>query len=202
MQRTAPAAYDSDFTLWAEEQAAALREGRFADLDMPHLLEEIDDLSNRKRDALLSRLIKIELHLLKLKYQPEPLRGHGAARSVSKRGKSVGCSRVRRRCAVKCHNSARKHILTRENRLRMRPGSRSRPSPRPRRPISSVRYRPRWWAKTSGFSLEISDRCRRRGGSNTTTLKRTWAQGAHIWTERIPKRTATAAPSSIVCEHV
>jgi hypothetical protein len=38
MQRTARAGYDSDFTLWAEEQAAALREGRFADLDMPHLL--------------------------------------------------------------------------------------------------------------------------------------------------------------------
>jgi hypothetical protein len=71
MQQTAAAGYDTDFALWAETQAAALREGRFADLDLPHLLEEIDDLSNRKRDALLSRLIKIELHLLKLTYQPE-----------------------------------------------------------------------------------------------------------------------------------
>jgi hypothetical protein len=71
MQRTAPAGYDSDFTLWAEEQAVALREGRFADLDMPHLLEEIDDLSNRKRDAIRSQLKRIAAHLLKFQYQPE-----------------------------------------------------------------------------------------------------------------------------------
>jgi hypothetical protein len=71
MQRTAPAGYDSDFTLWAEEQAAALREGRFVDLDVPHLLEEIDDLSNRKRDAIRSQLKPIAAHLLKFQYQPE-----------------------------------------------------------------------------------------------------------------------------------
>jgi hypothetical protein len=75
MQRTAPAGYDSDFTLWAEEQAVALREGRFADLDMPHLLEEIDDLSNRKRDELLSRLTRLSMHLLKLQHQPERTSG-------------------------------------------------------------------------------------------------------------------------------
>jgi hypothetical protein len=71
MQRTAPAGYDADFALWAEDQAAALREGRFADLDMAHLLEEIDDLSNRKRDAIRSRLKQITAHLLKLQFQPD-----------------------------------------------------------------------------------------------------------------------------------
>lgn len=71
MQRTAPAGYDDDFALWAEEQAAALREGRLADLDMAHLLEEIDDLSNRKRDAIRSRLKQISAHLLKFEHQPE-----------------------------------------------------------------------------------------------------------------------------------
>jgi hypothetical protein len=75
MQRTAPAGYDDDFATWAAEQAAALREGRFADLDMPHLLEEIDDLSNRKRDELLSRLTILTVHLLKLRYQPERASG-------------------------------------------------------------------------------------------------------------------------------
>jgi hypothetical protein len=71
MQRTAAAGYDTDFALWAEAQAAALREDRFGDLDMPHLLEEIDDLSNRKRDAIRSRLTKLAVHLLKLQHQPE-----------------------------------------------------------------------------------------------------------------------------------
>jgi hypothetical protein len=71
MQRTAAAGYDSDFALWAEEQAASLREGRFADLDLANLIEEIDDLSNRKRDAIRSRLIILATHLLKWQYQPE-----------------------------------------------------------------------------------------------------------------------------------
>jgi hypothetical protein len=75
MQRTASSGYDSDFSLWAEEQAAALREGRFADLDMPHLLEEIDDLSGSLRRELLSRLTRISMHLLKLQYQPERASG-------------------------------------------------------------------------------------------------------------------------------
>jgi hypothetical protein len=72
MQRTAPAGYDADFALWAEEQAAALREGRFTELDVPHLLEEIDDLSNRKRDAIRSRIKQIAAHLLKIQFfQPD-----------------------------------------------------------------------------------------------------------------------------------
>jgi hypothetical protein len=69
MLRTA-AEYDTDFALWAEMQAAALRERRFEDLDLANLIEEVDDLSNRKRDALFSRLVKLQFHLLKLKYQP------------------------------------------------------------------------------------------------------------------------------------
>jgi hypothetical protein len=63
-QRTAPAGYDDDFALWAEE-AAALREGRFADLVTAHLLEEIDALSNRKDDELLTRLTNLTMHPLK-----------------------------------------------------------------------------------------------------------------------------------------
>src|SRR5450631_2923284 len=84
MQRTAPAGYDDDFALWAEEQAAALREGRFSELDMPHLLEEIDDLSNRKRDALLSRMTTLAFHLLKLHYQPEQASGSWLGTIISR----------------------------------------------------------------------------------------------------------------------
>jgi hypothetical protein len=71
MQRTAPAGYNADFALWAESQAAALREGRFADVDLPHLLEEIDDLSGSIRREIRSRLKQIAAHLLKFQFQPE-----------------------------------------------------------------------------------------------------------------------------------
>ena len=71
MQRTAPAGYDDDFALWSEEQAVALREGRFTELDLPHLLEEIDDLSGSIRREIRSRLKQITAHLLKVQYQPD-----------------------------------------------------------------------------------------------------------------------------------
>jgi hypothetical protein len=70
MQRTA-AGYETDFAFWAEAQATALREGRFADLDLPHLLEEIDDLSGSIRREIRSRLKQISAHLLKFQYQPD-----------------------------------------------------------------------------------------------------------------------------------
>lgn len=71
MQQTAAAGYETDFAQWAESQAAALREGRFAELDMPHLLEEIDDLSGSLRREIRSRLRQIAAHILKLQHQPE-----------------------------------------------------------------------------------------------------------------------------------
>jgi hypothetical protein len=71
MQRTAPAGYDTDFALWAESQATALRERRFDDLDLANLIEEIDALSRSDRNRLQSRLTKLAFHLLKLQHQPD-----------------------------------------------------------------------------------------------------------------------------------
>ena len=75
MQRTAAAGYDTDYALWAESQAVALREGRFADPDLANLLEEIDSLSRSDRRQLQSRLTKLAFHLLKLHHQPERASG-------------------------------------------------------------------------------------------------------------------------------
>ena len=43
--------YDNDFALWAERQAALLRARRFDELDLDHLIEEVEDLSRRERDT-------------------------------------------------------------------------------------------------------------------------------------------------------
>jgi hypothetical protein len=63
--------YDTDFVSWSEQQAAALREGRYADLDLPNLSEEIEALARSDRRELRSRLTILEMHLLKFEYQPE-----------------------------------------------------------------------------------------------------------------------------------
>ncbi|NDJ19075.1 DUF29 domain-containing protein [Myxacorys almedinensis] len=63
--------YDTDFNLWVESQLRALQEGRYEDLDMPNLLEEIEDLGRRDRQALESHLVVIFTHLLKWEFQPQ-----------------------------------------------------------------------------------------------------------------------------------
>jgi hypothetical protein len=63
--------YETDFVLWSKQQAAALREGRFADLDLSNLSEEIEALARSDRRELRSRLTVLQMHLLKLEYQPE-----------------------------------------------------------------------------------------------------------------------------------
>ena len=61
--------YETDFYAWSNEQAALLRGGRFSQLDITHLAEEIEDLGKRERRALQSRLGVLLGHLLKWRYQ-------------------------------------------------------------------------------------------------------------------------------------
>ena len=71
------ALYEEDFYLWVERQADLLRQGRFRDLDLAHLIEEVEDLGSNLRNSVTSRTREIILHLLKLQYSPavEPRRG-------------------------------------------------------------------------------------------------------------------------------
>lgn len=62
--------YDEDFNLWIQEQATLIKRGRFQELDIGHLVEEIEDLSKRQRHAVRSQLIRLLFHLLKWRYQP------------------------------------------------------------------------------------------------------------------------------------
>ena len=62
--------YNADFDRWALEQAALLKAHRFEELDIDNLLEEIEDLSRRDRQALCSHLEVLLLHLLKRRCQP------------------------------------------------------------------------------------------------------------------------------------
>ena len=69
---TKPAAiqqlYESDFALWLEEQAQALKERRAAALDWDNLAEEIEGLVRSDRRALKSFLQNALVHMLELAY--------------------------------------------------------------------------------------------------------------------------------------
>jgi len=62
--------YREDFYAWAKAQAELLRAGRFAELDLDHLIEEVDDLGENLHRAVRSRTRTIIEHLLKLEHSP------------------------------------------------------------------------------------------------------------------------------------
>jgi hypothetical protein len=67
-------AYDSDFTLWAEDQAAALRAAAHAGTNLPvdweNVAEEIEALAKNQQRELASRIATIIEHLTKLQVSP------------------------------------------------------------------------------------------------------------------------------------
>lgn len=61
--------YEKDYSLWLQETAYLLEQGKFSELDIENLLEEIQGMSRTERQALKSNLRVLLLHLLKWKYQ-------------------------------------------------------------------------------------------------------------------------------------
>lgn len=64
-------AYTSDFSVWIDQTAQLLREHRWHELDLPNLIEEVEDLGKSERRGLVSQLTRLLLHLLKWHYQPQ-----------------------------------------------------------------------------------------------------------------------------------
>jgi hypothetical protein len=62
--------YETDFYGWTQQQASLLKDGRLNDLDVMHLMEEIESMGGSERRELESRLEVLFMHLLKWKFQP------------------------------------------------------------------------------------------------------------------------------------
>jgi hypothetical protein len=63
--------YNRDYCLWVDLMMQLLHEGKLTQLDIPHLIEELDDMSGSQRDALESNIEIILMHLLKYCFQPQ-----------------------------------------------------------------------------------------------------------------------------------
>ncbi len=82
--------YEQDFYAWSKAQADLLRAKRYSDLDLEHLIEEVDDLGESLYRSARSRIRTIIEHLLKLEHSPaqDPRAGwdrhvlHAAERSA------------------------------------------------------------------------------------------------------------------------
>ena len=64
-------AYEGDFYGWTQEQASLLRTGRLAELDVKHLIEEIESIGRSERRQLTNRFELLLMHLLKGHYQSD-----------------------------------------------------------------------------------------------------------------------------------
>jgi hypothetical protein len=62
--------YERDLYAWSRAQADLLRAGRFAELDLDHLIEEIEDVGSALKRSVRNRLRTIVEHLLKLEHAP------------------------------------------------------------------------------------------------------------------------------------
>jgi hypothetical protein len=60
--------YDRDYFLWLTATAEQLKQGRFSELDLENLIEEIDCMGKSQKNSLKSLLIVLLEHLLKLAY--------------------------------------------------------------------------------------------------------------------------------------
>ena len=65
--------YQSDYAEWARRNADLLRAGDFAALDIPHLLEELDDMGKSEQRELENRLTILLAHLLNWEYLLRPV---------------------------------------------------------------------------------------------------------------------------------
>ena len=63
--------YEYDFNEWIAQQVALLKQGKMGEIDVVHLITELEDMGKSNLRELESRLIILIAHLLKWQFQPE-----------------------------------------------------------------------------------------------------------------------------------
>lgn len=80
--------YADDIVAWADTQAALLRAGRVAAIDVEHIADEIEAVGKGEKHALASHFSVLLAHLLKWQLQPQR-RGKSWARSIKEQRRVV-----------------------------------------------------------------------------------------------------------------
>jgi len=71
MNATDSITYESDYYGWIQQQVKLLKTGQLTELDLEHLIEEIEGLGASQRAALVNQIARLYLHLLKSQHQPQ-----------------------------------------------------------------------------------------------------------------------------------
>ena len=62
--------YEQDFYVWIQHNIALLKQGKFNEIDIDILIDELESMAKRDRRELTSRLMILIAHLLKWQFQP------------------------------------------------------------------------------------------------------------------------------------
>lgn len=65
--------YDRDFDAWIQQHIALLKQGRLNEIDVEHLIIELEDMGKSNRRELVNRFISLIAHLLKWQHQYKQL---------------------------------------------------------------------------------------------------------------------------------
>jgi len=80
--------YDTDFYGWTQEQAALLKARRLDEIDIEHLLEEVESMGKSEESDLESRIELLFMHLLKWVYEPA-LRGKSWVSTIKEQRRKI-----------------------------------------------------------------------------------------------------------------
>ena len=69
--------YETDDYLWLLATIELLKQGRFDEVDLENLIEELEDLGSEKKNAVVSLLEQVIRHLLLLQYWQEEYERNG-----------------------------------------------------------------------------------------------------------------------------
>ncbi|MDD1422850.1 DUF29 domain-containing protein, partial [Dolichospermum sp. ST_sed1] len=69
--------YETDDYLWLLATIDLLKQGRFDEVDLENLIEELEDLGSEKKNAVVSLLEQVIRHLLLLQYWQEEYERNG-----------------------------------------------------------------------------------------------------------------------------
>lgn len=94
--------YHRDYDAWLQDNLELLRQSRFDELDVEHLIEEMEEMGRKERGELASRMLILIAHLLKWQFQP-------AHRSASWRG-SIAEQRIRIQRRLRLSPSLRPYL--------------------------------------------------------------------------------------------
>jgi hypothetical protein len=81
--------YEQDFYAWAKRNSELLRAGRFSEVDVDNLAEELESMGRSEKRALVARMAVLIAHLLKWRFQPA-LRSNSLKYTIKEQRRRVG----------------------------------------------------------------------------------------------------------------